>query len=419
MSVAAAVLAIVLLATFAGFSFDRLQGVSRSLPVMQGLLLLYALVGARVAMRLRHSLRRRARRSRSFTHEGGENLLLVGLSPTANLFLQCTAENGQGRLQIVGILSEAERHHGRSLRSRKILGPPEAVEKILHDLSVHGIRVDRIVLATPFADLSKEAQRSLLDIEMRGGIRFDRLSTRYGLSELTSPTTTEVESINPPLAETGRAPEFASVELLPASYLRWKRLADAAGALISIICLAPLMLLVAIIVMCDVGYPAIFWQQRPGALGRPIRILKFRTMGPARDDDGRVLTDEQRVSKVGNLLRRLRLDELPQIYNVVLGHMSLVGPRPLLPIDQPSSSAARLRLRPGLTGWAQIKGGRHLSIEDKAALDLWYIRNASFALDMAILANTARTILFGERVDRRAIAEAWRDLAHDRSTDAA
>jgi len=129
-----------------------------------------------------------------------------------------------------------------------------------------------------------------------------------------------------------------------------------------------------------------------------------------RDQNGRVLTDAERVSKAGRLLRRLRLDELPQVYNVLLGHMSLVGPRPLLPVDQPSFSAARLQLRPGLTGWAQIKGGRHLSVDDKAALDLWYIRNASFALDMLILLNTVRTVLFGERIDRRAIDQAWRDL---------
>jgi lipopolysaccharide/colanic/teichoic acid biosynthesis glycosyltransferase len=153
------------------------------------------------------------------------------------------------------------------------------------------------------------------------------------------------------------------------------------------------MLLVGVIVMLDVGYPPIFWQQRPGARGRPIRILKFRTMGPARDRNRQALTDLQRVSRFGLFLRRLRLDELPQVYNVLLGHMSLVGPRPLLPIDQPESSTARLSLRPGLTGWAQIKGGRHLSIADKAALDLWYIENASFALDMRILANTVRMVL--------------------------
>jgi lipopolysaccharide/colanic/teichoic acid biosynthesis glycosyltransferase len=272
-------------------------------------------------------------------------------------------------------------------------------------------------LAIPINDLSKEAQKSLLAIETAGSVRVDHLSTRYGLSDLTSPAMRLAKSALTEAYQTASTSGPDKVELPAGSYLRWKRLIDATGALACIISLAPLMLIVAMIVMLDVGFPLIFWQQRPGALGRPIRILKFRTMGPARDRDGRTLADAERVSKVGNLLRRLRLDELPQVYNVLFGHMSLVGPRPLLPADQPSSSVARLRLRPGLTGWAQIKGGRHLSIEDKAALDLWYIKNASFALDMAILANTVRTILFGERVDRKAINEAWRDLGHIRSTD--
>ncbi len=419
LSVAAAILAIVLFTIASDSYFDRLQGISRSLPVMQGLLMLYALGGARAAIRLRHSFRRRSRRLGASVHATRESVLLVGLGSIADLFLYCASENAHERFQIAGILSNAERHRGRSLRSRKILGPPEAIEEILHDLSVHGVLIDRIVLAIPINELSKKAQASLVDIEKAKRVRVDYLSARYGLGELISPPIARAESVSSKPAQTACASELDRAKLPPGSYLRWKRLVDAAGALICIVCLAPVMLLVAIVAMLDVGYPPIFWQQRPGALGRPIRILKFRTMGPARDPDGKALTDAERVSKVGNFLRRLRLDELPQVYNVLLGHMSLVGPRPLLPADQPSSSAARLRLRPGLTGWAQIKGGRHLSIEDKAALDLWYIQNASFALDMAILANTARTILFGECVDRKAINEAWRALGDIRSTDSA
>ena len=97
----------------------------------------------------------------------------------------------------------------------------------------------------------------------------------------------------------------------------------------------------------------------------------------------------------------------------LFGQMSLVGPRPLLPADQSPASFARLGLRPGLTGWAQIHGGRHLSVHDKAALDLWYVKNASFVLDVVILLRTARMILFGERVDRGAIHDAWRELGYE------
>jgi len=283
------------------------------------------------------------------------------------------------------------------------------VEDVFHELSVHGVRIERIVLATPFGRLSPEAQRSLAHLEKSQGVSVDHLSALYGLSELMSDgAAAAVRDVSSEPIDI--APAFVFGDgLTPSSYLRWKRLIDATLAVIGILCLAPGMVIIGMIVMLDVGFPLIFWQQRPGALGKPIRMLKFRTMRRARDQNGRVLTDAERISKVGNLLRRLRLDELPQVYNVLLGHMSLVGPRPLLPVDQPSS-AARLQLRPGLTGWAQINGGRHLSIEDKAALDLWYIRHASFALDMLILLNTARTVLFGERVDHRAIDQAWREL---------
>ncbi|WP_156150687.1 sugar transferase [Hyphomicrobium sp. 99] len=407
--VLAAAVWIVVFSIAGNFAFDGVQGIPGSLPVMQGLLILCMLVGVRAAMRLRHSVRRRGRMARALFRDERENVLLVGLNPIADLFLRCAAENAREHIHIAGILSNAERHHGRSLRSCKILGPPEAAEEVLHELSVHGIRIDRIVLAMPHAHLSRSAQEALAEIERTGAIRVDQLSAQYGLSELMFDSAARVRVAGSEPSVIAASP-LSSGELPASSYLRWKRLIDATTAGIGIVCLVPLMLIIGAIVLLDVGYPLIFWQQRPGALGRPIRVLKFRTMRRARDRSGRNLTDAERVSKVGKLLRRLRLDELPQVYNVLLGHMSLVGPRPLLPVDQPSFSAARLRLRPGLTGWAQINGGRHLSAEDKAALDLWYIRNASFALDMLILLNTAKTVLFGERIDHRAIEEAWRDL---------
>jgi lipopolysaccharide/colanic/teichoic acid biosynthesis glycosyltransferase len=257
-------------------------------------------------------------------------------------------------------------------------------------------------LASSLNELSERARTALIDIEKRGAIRVQHLSALYGLSDGASAVHAHVGGSG---VECDERPSR--------SFLRWKRLIDAATALIVLVGFFPLMLGVCIAAFLDVGWPVIFWQQRPGAYGRPIRVLKFRTMGPPQDRNGRRLSDIERVSNVGRLLRRLRLDELPQLYNVLLGHMSLVGPRPLLPVDQPSAPAARLRLRPGLTGWAQINGGRHLSSEDKAALDLWYIKNASLILDMRILAHTVHMVLFGERVDPCAVQQAWRALRND------
>jgi lipopolysaccharide/colanic/teichoic acid biosynthesis glycosyltransferase len=116
--------------------------------------------------------------------------------------------------------------------------------------------------------------------------------------------------------------------------------------------------------------------------------------------------DDQRSSGVGQALRRTRLDELPQLFNVLIGNMSLIGPRPLLPCDQAPEYAARLSVRPGITGWAQVNGGRIISTSDKLILDVWYVQNASFLLDLSIIFRTVKMILFGERINTDAVSQA-------------
>ena len=133
-------------------------------------------------------------------------------------------------------------------------------------------------------------------------------------------------------------------------------------------------------------------------------------MGTAYDNSGQRIPDALRLSAIGRFLRKTRLDELPQLLHILKGEMSFVGPRPLLPVDQSPAYAARLMVRPGMTGWAQVKGGRDISAADKAALDVWYVKNASFRLDLEILWKTIPMIVLGERVDREAIRAAWRDL---------
>jgi lipopolysaccharide/colanic/teichoic acid biosynthesis glycosyltransferase len=134
-------------------------------------------------------------------------------------------------------------------------------------------------------------------------------------------------------------------------------------------------------------------------------------MGRPYDADGRRIEDAHRLSATGRFLRRFRLDELPQLFNILIGEMSFIGPRPLLQADQFPGLDARLAVRPGMTGWAQIKGGRELSAADKAALDVWYIRNACFRVDLEILVGTLRVVLLGERAaDGDAIRSAWHEL---------
>ena len=409
--VAAAVVVTVLVAVAAGFSLTRMEGVARSLPIMQGLLMACTLIGVRVAMRMRHAVRGRNRTFVASVPGPREAVLVIGLNPLTDFYLRCVAESPSERVMVAGLLAGADRHRRRLLRSCPILGAPEDLEKVLSELGVHGILIDRIVITTRLDQLSPVAQQVLLHVETTSNIRLDFLSERIGLGEGSRPTPNGDDTPPTGLEEAGAAAFALDVDLLVSRpYLRRKRVLDTAAAIVLAVCLAPLMLLVALVVMLDVGYPAIFWQQRPGARGWPIRVLKFRTMGPARDQQGRPLADAERLSMVGRCLRRLRLDELPQVYNVITGQMSLVGPRPLLPIDQSPGFTARLAIRPGLTGWAQIKGGRDLSVDDKAALDIWYVRNASFRLDAMILLSTLRTVVLGERIDRDAIRQAWREL---------
>jgi lipopolysaccharide/colanic/teichoic acid biosynthesis glycosyltransferase len=163
----------------------------------------------------------------------------------------------------------------------------------------------------------------------------------------------------------------------------------------------------------------VFWQQRIGYRGRPLRIYKFRTMQASFDRSGTPIPESRRLSGLGHFLRKSRLDEIPQLINILAGNMSLVGPRPLLPIDQPKSMNIRLQVRPGLTGLAQINGGKLLTPEEKDALDEWYVRHGSFLLDLQIVLRTIWVMVRGDRRDETIIAAALAERAKWRSAAAA
>jgi lipopolysaccharide/colanic/teichoic acid biosynthesis glycosyltransferase len=183
-----------------------------------------------------------------------------------------------------------------------------------------------------------------------------------------------------------------------------------------IILLSPVWLVVAILALVDVGSPILFWQQRMGVGGHSFMLHKVRTLRPPFDWRGQPVQEVQRLSWIGLLLRKMRLDELPQLLNVIVGDMSLIGPRPLLPRDQPPNPTLRLSVRPGITGWAQVNGGKLLTAKEKDELDEWYIRNASFWLDLQIVFMTIQVIFRGERRSEGALAKAHavrRDIFHD------
>jgi sugar transferase EpsL len=167
-----------------------------------------------------------------------------------------------------------------------------------------------------------------------------------------------------------------------------KRGFDLVVAVIVLVLLSPLMLIAAAMVLLFLGSPVLFRQQRPGLHGKPFTIYKFRTMTDARDTEGRLLPDDQRLVSLGRFLRRTSLDELPELLNVLKGNMSLVGPRPLRMryLDRYSPEQARRHeVQPGITGWAQVNGRNALTWEEKFRMDVWYVDNWSLLLDLKIL----------------------------------
>lgn len=172
------------------------------------------------------------------------------------------------------------------------------------------------------------------------------------------------------------------------------------AALVALVATSPVMLILGIVVRCALGGPVLFRQRRSGLSGRVFTLVKFRTMTDARGGDGELLPDDARTPRIGWWLRRTRLDELPELWNILRGEMAFVGPRPLLPATISHAGAqgrARGRVLPGLTGWAQVNGNTKLTNEEKIELDLWYVRNRSIRLDLLILLKTVMVVLRGER----------------------
>lgn len=181
-----------------------------------------------------------------------------------------------------------------------------------------------------------------------------------------------------------------------------KRFFDMLLSCIALMLLLPILLTVALIIWIWLGRPIFFRQMRPGQHGEPFQIIKFRSMLSGIDKDGSMLSDEQRLTKFGRLLRASSLDELPGLWNVLKGDMSLVGPRPLLMDYLPlynNQQARRHEVRPGITGWAQVNGRNAITWEEKFELDVWYVDHRSLRLDLWIILLTIKKVLQGSDIN--------------------
>jgi lipopolysaccharide/colanic/teichoic acid biosynthesis glycosyltransferase len=391
------------------FVLTRLEEAPRSIPVLHFLLLASGLVGARIMLRIRDT-RRESRATPAAKHV--EHVIIIEASRLAWFFSKMIEELAPGSYQIVAILDQRPILKHRSLNGYPIVGAPAELEKVITDYAAHGVHIDKVVLAAKPEDLADEAWNEVARVCGRLDIGIEVLPER-----LLSRSPTSAEGAAALVAETSTIPDLPLPTSLNAFYWIIKRAVDFVVTLTMALLLSPLIAIVCALVVFDVGFPVVFWQQRLGRNGQPLHLYKFRTLQTLFDSRTRERREAQFPSPIGRLLRKTRLDELPQLWNILAGNMSIVGPRPLLEVDQPRDTSVRLAVRPGLTGWAQVCGGTLISREEKNALDEHYIRHPSFKQDAIIVLRTVWMLLAGERRNEGAIATALAEKAQVQCDD--
>jgi lipopolysaccharide/colanic/teichoic acid biosynthesis glycosyltransferase len=385
LQVTKAAAASVLATTAITFALTRLETVPRSTPLVHALVLVAGLVAVRLAVRFASAA---SPHSAKWAGSAEEHVIVIGANRVAALFIDLLHRYSAGKSRVVAVLDEDGRVVGRAIARVRILGGPRDLESIIEEFKVHGIPVSRVVVTGSFEQVCPGSAEHVRSVCSAREIAVEALPLLAALS-------------GPSPAVSSKEPGPLMGDLVSnRGYLIAKRAADIAISGAVLLAAMPLIAIVSIAVLIDIGAPVLFWQRRLGAKSGSFMIYKFRTLRAPFDSEGNPVPSEQRLSRVGRFLRTTHLDELPQLLNVAVGDMSLIGPRPLLPVDQPENPTIRLAVRPGITGWAQIHGGKNISIVDKNALDEWYVRNLSFRTDLKILVATALILFRGGSVEK-------------------
>src|SRR5262245_28726952 len=390
LDIAEAVLFVELMTFGALFTITRLDGIPRSMPLIHGLLLAAGLIAARICVRVALS---GAKEAVDYRYRN-ERLIIIGANRFASSFIQLLNAYAPQHQPVIAVLDDDASMIGRVVSGVQVIGAPHELDAIITEFLVHGIGTDRVVIAGETDFLNAAVLHEIERICKKRQIKLAFLSRMIGVTEWKQPCD---EAIVAP------TPSFP----LPA-YFRLKRWIDVIGSLALIVALAPLLAFASLLVVLDIGLPILFWQARLGWRGRSFLIYKFRTLRAPFDSEGNVTLEGRQPSAIGRFLRATRIDELPQLLNVLLADMSLIGPRPLLPEDQPSNTSTRLSVRPGITGWAQVSGAKLVTKEDKEILDEWYVRNASLWTDLRIVLLTFKYMLKSRLATRESEADAER-----------
>src|SRR5215813_12648847 len=390
--IARAVILAELLTCMALFVINRLDGIPRSTPIIHGLLLASTLIATRVFVCIVHG----EDASTEYQFRFGRTIL-IGANRFASMFIKLLNAYSPDQQLVIGVLDERTAMVGPAISGVRILGVPQHLEAIIDEFLVHGVQTEQVIIAGELDFLSPEAAAEVQRVCEDRQINLSLLPRMVGANLW------QQRKARPLFAAAAATRSFAATA---PSFFRLKRAIDIIASLALILLLLPLFTTVAFLVIWDVGTPVLFWQRRLGRDGRSFLIYKFRTLRAPFDSRGERLPEKGRLSPTGRLLRATRLDELPQLLNVLTGDMSLIGPRPLLPEDQPANSAVRLSVRPGITGWAQVNGGKLVSREEKEILDEWYVRNASVSLDLRIAMMTLKLLLKTNDSSEEALADA-------------
>jgi lipopolysaccharide/colanic/teichoic acid biosynthesis glycosyltransferase len=393
LNVVKAAIAAGLLSSLILFTFNRLDGIPRSTPVLQVLILAAGLLAARTFMLLWDD-------SDPLTEAPGhspvENIIMIGSTRLSALYIRFLRACSPDQFRFIAILDHTNKFIGRAICGVPVVALPRHLEPMIEEFAIHGVPTDRVIVGGDDNFLSQYEIDEIRKVCLRRQIALDYVPKLIGLDHLHA-------------TRNDTAPAFMQSQYAPAAlpaYCRTKRLIDCFVALLAIIVLSPVFLLATLLVLIDLGSPVLFWQQRIGQNGKSFLIYKFRTLRPPFDRYGELIPQHQRTSAIGRFVRKIRIDELPQLFSVLVGNMSLIGPRPLLPVDQPTDATRRLSVRPGITGWAQVKGGNLVTREEKGALDEWYIHHMSLWLDLRIAVLTLRWLLTGEHRSEKAVREA-------------
>ncbi|MFP4360188.1 MAG: sugar transferase [Alphaproteobacteria bacterium] len=379
---------VVVFAFYVGhFLVDRLVAVPPSVPFIHFLTAMFGLLSSRLVYGVLRA-RASAFAARGVAREG---VLLIGSGDGASLLVHVLRRARDRTCDVVGILCD-EVDRDRRLAGVPVLGGLDDFEATLARLRVQGIELTRLVVTRPHHELGQQALYRLMQRAADLRVEVSQLPDLVDLTEASGMT----EGSGEVIADDGARPIYRAL----------KRGFDIAVATVVLIALSPLFAVIAAAVAWGIQRPVIFVQVRPGRGRRPFRLYKFRTMRDPVDARGRALDDAARTPLVGRVLRRVRLDELPQFWNVLIGDMAVIGPRPLLARDLEAMTDridVRCAVRPGITGWAQVNGGHQLTAEEKIMLDLWYARHAGPLVDLAIILRTVGMMIRGERRSPEAI----------------